>query len=95
MELLVYLIVQFVDILLSVIIFAMLGRVILSFLMFDEDGPLGTFLFAVTEPFIIPVRTLFERLGWFEGMPLDMSFFVTCVLLDVIRTVLAFIPIGG
>ncbi len=46
------------------------------------------FLFGVTEPFIVPVRALCDRFGWFEGLPIDMPFFLTFILLSVLTAVL-------
>lgn len=68
----------------------MLLRAILSFIMVgDEEGPLMGMLYAVTEFFVAPVRAVCDRFGWFEGLPLDMSFFITAILLSVIRSFLA------
>ncbi len=65
--------------------FLMLGRAILSWLPLDEDNPIENFLYAVTEPVIAPVRALIEYFGWFEGLPIDMSFFITFLLLAVLQ----------
>lgn len=92
MKLFVYLVIRSADIGLSVILAAMLLRAVLSLFMMDEDSKLSTFAYAVTEPFIIPVRMLFEKHGWFEGMPMDVAFFVTCLLIEMIRVTLSFIP---
>lgn len=93
MELFLYLIMNFVEIFLDIISLAMLVRAILSFFMFGEDSRLGEFLYAITEPFIIPFRILFEKRGWFVGMPLDVAFFATVITLQIVRTTLMFIPI--
>ncbi len=62
----------------------MLGRAIVSWLPLEEDSPVENFLISVTEPVIYPVRALCERFGWFEGLPIDMSFFLTFILLSVL-----------
>jgi len=36
----------------------------------------------------MPVRTLCERFGWFEGLPIDMPFFLTFILLSVLAAIL-------
>lgn len=92
MKLFVYLVVRFADVALSVVLMAMLLRAILSFFMTDEDSKLSALTYAVTEPFIVPVRMLFEKFGWFEGMPIDVAFFVTCILIEMIRITLSAIP---
>ncbi|MGN1346229.1 MAG: YggT family protein [Eubacteriales bacterium] len=63
----------------------MLARAILSWLPIDEDNAVVNFLYAVTEPVILPVRAVLERFGWFEGMPIDMSFFITFLLLSILE----------
>lgn len=80
-----YVIVQTVSVLLSVLQMIMLVRAILSWFPIDEDSSILRFVMLVTEPVILPVRTLFDRFGWFEGMPIDMSFFVTFLLLSLLR----------
>ena len=74
-----------VRIIVYVLQFLMLARAILSWLPLDEDNPIENFLYMVTEPVIAPVRALIEHFGWFEGLPIDMSFFITFILLSVIQ----------
>ena len=83
-----YLIVWFILIFLDIVSLAMLGRAILSW--FPTDGPtrLGSFLYVITEPFIIPVRALCNRFGWFQGLPLDMPFLITMVSLSLVSFIL-------
>ena len=52
-------------------------------------GKISDFLYSVTEPFIYPVRMLFEKMNWFSGLPIDISFLVTYMLITV---VLIFLP---
>jgi len=85
---LIYLITATLSFLLSALQFAMLARAILSWFPMDEDNAIVGFLYAVTEPVIMPVRALLERFGWFEGLPIDMSFFFTFILLSMLRTFL-------
>jgi len=82
---LLYVVAATVRFLLAAIQFLMLARAIISWLPFEEDHPLVTFLVAVTEPVIMPVRAVIERLGLFEGMPIDMSFLITFMLLSILE----------
>ena len=66
----------------------MLARALVSWLPLDEDSPIENFLYTVTEPVIAPVRALCERFGWFEGLPVDMSFFITFILISVLAALL-------
>ena len=68
--------------------FAMLLRVILSLFAEDGGGRFYEFLCAFTEPIIMPLRLLFERMGWFQNSPLDVPFFVTYLLVAIISTLL-------
>ena len=92
MELFIHLTVNFVDLLLGVVFLAMFVRAILSLFMVSEDNKIFMLAFTVTEPFIIPVRMLCERFGWFQGLPIDMSFMITSMLIIIIRTLLQCIP---
>lgn len=66
---------------------AMLARAILSWIP-NSFERLEDFLFTVTEPFIVPVRMVLERFEAIENLPIDVSFFVTFVLLAVIQGIL-------
>ena len=65
--------------LLSVLDFAMLGRAIVSWIDPMGDGPLASFLYAITEPIILPFRKLFEKMNWFVGVPIDMAFLMIVI----------------
>lgn len=73
---------------LSVLDFAMLGRAILSWIDPMGDGPLASFLYAITEPIILPFRKLFEKLNWFVGSPLDMAFFFAMITIIILQSLL-------
>lgn len=80
---------QSVLIFLEVISFAFLVRAILSW--FDPMGEwrLSGFLYALTEPITVPVRALCERMGWFQGIPMDIPFTLTWLLLILLQTILS------
>ena len=84
----IYFIVNLVRILLFIVQAAMLFRAILSWFFMEDDNRVMSILYAVTEPFIIPVRALFEKMGWFRNLPIDISFFVTYILLSIISMML-------
>ena len=86
MDYVVYILKQTVLALLSILDFAMLLRAIMSW--FDQLGEsrLSMFLFAITEPVILPVRRLCDKLHWFQGSPLDMPFMITLILILVAQS---------
>jgi len=83
-----YIIVQFAYYLIVAVQFCMFVRAILSWVMPEEDSALLRFLYAVTEPVIFPVRALLDRVDFFRGFPIDLSFMITFILLSILETAL-------
>lgn len=73
--------------LINVIMLAMMARAIMSWFV-DEDNAVLNFLYSMTEPIIMPMRKLLQKYNGTSAFPLDMSFFVTYILLLVLRTLL-------
>ena len=73
--------------LLSAVQLAMLIRAILSWFPMDSNKFLD-FLYAITEPFIVPIRMLFQKMNWFQNLPIDISFMVAYLLLSLISFLL-------
>ena len=71
-----------VVVLLSIIQLAMTARAI-------EPNVFTHFLDVITEPVVYPIRKLFEKLNWFQGIPLDMSFMAAFLILSVVLLFLA------
>ena len=89
MEYLVYFIVSFVRIILTFLQFMMLGRAIMSWFIRDGDSKLYDFLYYTTEPAIVPIRWLLAKMGLSgDGMMIDISFFVTVLVLSVVQILL-------
>jgi YggT family protein len=82
----IYFVKQTVLALLGLLDFAMLLRAILSW--FDQLGEskLSMFLYAITEPLILPIRRLCNKMNWFQGTPLDMPFMLTLIVILVLQT---------
>ena len=87
-----YVLVSFVTIFLDIVLMAMFVRAILSWFVQGGTGGflggLAGFLYVVTEPFILPVRALCNKFGWFQGLPIDISFLITAMLLSLASTLL-------
>ncbi len=77
-----------VVLLLSAIQLAMLLRAILSWFPIDSNKFID-FLYGITEPLIIPIRALFQKMNWFQNLPIDVAFLVTYLLLSVLSMVLS------
>ncbi len=87
MEEALYVISTIVQIVLSVIQLAMLLRAILSWFPIEPNGFIE-FLHGITEPFIYPFRALFNRLNWFQNIPIDISFSAAYLTLLIISILL-------
>ena len=87
----IYFFKQFILIFLDVISFAFLARALSS--LFDPMGEsrISAFLYALTEPIIMPVRILCERMNWFQGIPIDVPFSLTLLLLLLAQILLTFL----
>ena len=66
----------------------MLVRAVLSWLPLKDDNPILLFVTMVTEPIVAPVRALFEKMGWFQSLPIDLSFFAAYMALMIVSTLL-------
>ena len=61
---------------LSLLLWAMLLRALLPFFIKAEENRFYLFLMVVTEPFVIPVRVIMEKLGIGQNTPIDLSFMI-------------------
>lgn len=82
-----YVLIATVRLALLVLKLCMLARALFSFFPSD-DNPLLALLAFITEPVIYPVRALCDRFGIGDGLPIDIPFFITFVILSVISAVL-------
>lgn len=88
MDTVVFVLRNLVLVFLDVIQIAFLARAILSWFDRGEPGTVSSFFIFVTEPFIMPIRRLCERMRWFEGSMLDFPFLLTMILLMMLQTLL-------
>ena len=77
-----------VCVLLSALQLAMTARAILSWFPI-EPNKITQFLDIITEPVVYPIRKLFEKMNWFQDIPLDMSFMTAYIVLSIILLFLA------
>ena len=84
----IYILSHFVDVLLTVIYFAIFIRVILSWLPLDEDGPFASFVYLITDPIILPIRAVLERTGLFQNSPIDFSTLIAMILVMLVQTLI-------
>ena len=80
-----------VVLLLSAIQLAMLVRAILSWFDPMQEWRLSGFLTMITEPVILPIRMLCDKMHWFEGFPLDVPFMLSWLILMIVQTLVQII----
>lgn len=68
---------------------AMFIRAIMSWFPNLAANAVGDFVYAVTEPFIIPMRNILSRFEWVQNSPLDIAYFVTFLIIAIIYDILA------
>ena len=88
LETLLYILAKGFQIYVTIVTFAIFARVIIS-RFGDEDGLLYMLLFIATEPAIVPVRALMERMNWLQGLPFDFSPAISMFILNMVS---AFMP---
>ena len=72
-------------ILIDVLMLAMFVRAILSWFDPMQEWRLSGFLTMITEPVIMPIRILCDKMHWFEGMPVDIPFILSWLVLMFIQ----------
>ncbi len=90
MEAVIYVLKNLVLVFLDVMQIAFLLRAVTSWFSRGEGGFSG-FLIFVTEPFILPVRRLCDRMHWFEQSMIDIPFFLTMLVFMILQTMLTVI----
>lgn len=77
-----------VDKLLTAVIIFMFIRMFMSFFASDEETPSKSFVYSVTEPFLMPVRSVLMRFDFFASSPIDFSMTISCFLILLLMTIL-------
>ena len=87
MDIIVELVRSMANGILTILQIAMLIRAVMSWFPLGENT-ISNIVFAITEPVIIPVRSLLERFETVRNFPIDLSFFVTFIIISILSSVL-------
>ena len=79
-----YIFAQVVNLLFAAISIAMLIRAVTSWIP-GLDGAWLDLVYMITEPIIVPIRTLFEKIPIFKNSPIDFSFMIAYMLILIVR----------
>lgn len=66
----------------------MFARAIFSWFMQSGSSAIYDFLIMVTEPIIMPFRTLTSRIDFLRGFPLDVAYLLAFLCLELLLTFL-------
>ena len=77
------LLINFIELLFTIFYFAILGRVILSWISPRGNDPVSPLLYQITEPILKPIRQVVPPLGMFDLTPM-----IALILLTVIQGIL-------
>ena len=87
MQTLLYFVAACVSVFCNLSMVVMVIRAILSWFP-GQGGAFERFIYAVTEPLLLPVRKLFDLFDIRPNLPIDLSFTVTFLLLVIIDAIL-------
>ncbi len=73
---------------LSIYSYLLVARALLPFLPVDEEGPIVSFVFTVTEPLVTFTRSILDRIPAFASMPVDLSLVFSLLLITVVEAIL-------
>ncbi len=74
---------RFVDLLFNILIFAIVGRALLSWFNVGPGNPIGRVLYEITEPILGPMRRVIPMIGM-----LDISPIVAILLLNFMQSLI-------
>ena len=74
--------------LLELISLLLLVRAILAWIPPARDKKIAQIVYMLTEPFLLPYRMLFDKLGIGRGFFLDLSFLATILTLQLLTALL-------
>ena len=78
-----FIVVQFFDLLFTILYIAILLRVILSWVQIDPYHPLIVILDQITEPFLAPIRRFIPPMGMMDITPI-----VAIILIQVLQRII-------
>ena len=73
--------------LLNLYVIAIIARIILSYFPIHEGGPLAgiaSFLYAITEPVLGPLRNLLPSVGMFDLSPMVVIFVIKLLVIPIL-----------
>ncbi len=88
MQAVLYIIARTAQLLLIFMELALLARMILSWFITNEQNRFMLFLYAVTEPFILPFRVICHMFGMPDDLPIDIPYSIAFIALTLLNSFL-------
>ena len=88
MDNVIYMLAQLVTLLLGAINIAMIIRAVTSWIP-DLDGAWLDLVYMLTEPVVAPIKAVFELFPIFRNSPIDFSFVIAFMLLNIVQELLS------
>lgn len=82
-----YLLYRTIDIVFTVVEFAILARVLISWLPVSRDSSLIRILYQITEPILAPIRRIIERSAMGRNMMFDFSPVIAFLLIGLLKNI--------
>lgn len=81
---------QFVDLLFNILIFAIVGRALLSWFNVGPSNPVGRILYEITEPILGPMRRVIPMIGMLDISPIVAILLLTFMQGLILQALVAF-----
>lgn len=73
---------------LTVLEIAVFIRCVMSFFAPDSDSTFSRLIFTITEPFLAPIRALFDRIPAMANLPIDFSPVILVLFISIVMELL-------
>ena len=74
-----------IQILITIMYYAIFARILLSWLPISRDNPLVNIIYQITEPILAPIRTLIQKSSFGGNMMFDFSPLIAILILMVLQ----------
>ncbi len=81
---------RFVDLLFNVLIFAIVGRALLSWFNVGPSNPIGRILYEITEPILGPMRRVIPMIGMLDISPIVAILLLTFMQNLILQALMAY-----
>ena len=83
-----YIVASMLNLIIDALLTVMLISAVMSWISPRSDHPVMRFINGVTDTLVYPVRRVLSRFEFVRSFPLDISFYVTSILLVLLRSLI-------